>query len=60
MESKDCQWFLVTGTYIFGKSCKFNNHTATKKQMACIKDKLKRLISDQLLITGEKKIAIAQ
>ena len=56
MDENDSQQFLVTGRYIFGKYFKFNHHTATKKQVELIKDRLNLFISDILGTKGEKKI----
>ena len=54
LTSKDCQQYLVMGHCMFGKTCKFDHRTATKKQIFEIKDKLKRFKDDPLGLTGEK------
>ena len=60
MDTKDCRQLLITVRCILGNSFKFNHRTVTKNQVECIKDKIKRFISDPLEITGEKKISTAQ
>ena len=60
MEANECQQLFITGRCIFEKSRKYNYLTATKKQVECIKDKLKRIILDPLGITVDKNITMAQ
>ena len=55
MCARDCQQFLVTGKYIFGKSCIFYHLKATKNQVSIIKEKLKQFIDEPLGITGKNK-----
>ena len=56
MDRKNYQTILVTGRCVFGKCCKFNHRTATKKTLACINETLNWFVSDLLKITGEKNI----
>ena len=51
---------LGNSRVILGKYLAFNYRNVVKKHVACIKDKLKRFISEPLVITGEKKIATSQ
>ena len=52
---QDCRQFLVMGTCLFGKGCKFHHRTANKTQIETIKDKFKRFKTDPLGMKGEKK-----
>ena len=54
MDAHDCQQLLVTGKCIFDKSFRFNHLTATKNQVASIKENFKCFIDKPMGIKGEK------
>ena len=53
LDKTDCRQFLVMGSCMYGKSCRFNHRTATKQQITSLKEKLKRLIDEPLGLKGE-------
>jgi len=42
------------GNCMFGNKCKFDHRTTNKRQIADIKEKLKRFSEDPLGLSGEK------
>lgn len=55
LTSRDCEQFLVMGKCMFGNNCKYDHRTANKKQIANVKEKLKRFKDNPLgLLAGEK------
>ncbi len=54
LTNKDCRQFFLTGSCMYGESCRLHHRKATAAQVKEIEPKLARFISEPLGIKGKK------